>query len=187
MVVQAATAVVLARSGGGTDVVLGSPVAGRADEALEDLAGFFVNTLVLRTDLAGSPTFRELLGRVRETDLAARDHQDLPFDRLVEALNPDRSASRHPLFQVVLALANAVDATPALPGVVAETSQLASGPAKFDLEIAFLEHRDPDGQPEGLDIVLEYATDLYDAGTAENSGGGWRGYWRRWPLTRTWP
>ena len=117
-----------------------------------------------------SPTFRELLGRVRETDLAAWDHQDLPFDRLVEALNPERSTSRHPLFQVILALADAVDAAPALPGVVAETSQLNPGPAKFDLEIAFLEHRDPDGQPGGLDIVLEYATDLYDAGTAESIG-----------------
>jgi len=152
MVVQAATAAVLARSGGGTDVVLGSPVAGRTDEALEDLAGYFVNTLVLRTDVSGSRRFRELLERVRQTDLAAWDHQDLPFDRLVEALNPERSASRHPLFQVVLALADAVDAAPALPGVVAETSQLNPGPAKFDLEIAFLEHRDPDGQPGGLDI-----------------------------------
>src|SRR5262249_46221241 len=146
-----ATAAVLARSGGGTDVGLGSPGAGRADEALEDLAGFFVNTLVLRTDLAGSPTFRELLRRGPQTEPAAWDHQDLPFDRLVEALNPERSASRHPLFQIILALADAVDATPALPGVVAETSQLNPGPAKFDLEIAFLEHRDPDGLPGGLD------------------------------------
>ena len=171
MVVQAATAAVLARSGGGSDVVVGSPVAGRTDEALEDLAGYFVNTLVLRTDLSGSPSFRELLGRVRQTDLAAWDHQDLPFDRLVEALNPDRSTSRHPLFQVIAGLGRR-HATPPrrCPACDAETSQLNPGTAKFDLEVTFLEHRDRGGQPGGLDMVLEYATDLYDRGTAEGIG-----------------
>ncbi|MER5964375.1 amino acid adenylation domain-containing protein [Streptomyces sp. NPDC002057] len=167
MVAQAATVALLSRSGAGTDIPLGSLVAGRTDEALEDLVGFFVNTLVLRTDASGDPTFRELLDRVRETDLSAWAHQELPFDRLVETLNPERSAARHPLFQVMLTLAEAAEATPRLPGVRAETERLSAGIAKFDLTVNFYEHRDRIGHPNGLDIVLEYATDLYDPDTVE--------------------
>ncbi|WP_157854705.1 non-ribosomal peptide synthetase, partial [Streptomyces griseofuscus] len=165
MVAQAAVAALLTRSGAGTDIAIGAPVAGRADQALDDLVGFFVNTLVLRTDTGGDPTFRELLRRTRETDLAAWAHQDVPFDRLVEALNPERSTSRHPLAQVMLSVTDAVVPVPELPGVTAESEFTPLEVAKFDLTFTFREHRTPEGEPAGFDLSVEYATDLYDADT----------------------
>ncbi|MFE6668283.1 amino acid adenylation domain-containing protein [Streptomyces sp. NPDC057697] len=167
MVAQAAVATALSRSGAGHDIPIGAPIAGRSEQALDDLVGFFVNTLVLRTDLTGDPSFRELLTRVRETDLAAWAHQDLPFDRLVETLNPERSTARHPLFQVVLTLQEAVTPTLELPGVHAESGFTTLEISKFDLTFSFHEHRTADGRPGGLDIRVEYATDLYDAATVE--------------------
>ncbi|MFE7469041.1 amino acid adenylation domain-containing protein, partial [Streptomyces sp. NPDC057499] len=167
MVAQAAVATALSRSGAGHDIPLGAPIAGRSEQALDDLVGFFVNTLVLRTDLSGDPGFRELLDRVRDADLAAWAHQDLPFDRLVEDLNPERSTARHPLFQVVLTLQEALTPGLELPGITAESGFTTLEISKFDLTFSFHEHRTPDGRPGGLDIRIEYATDLYDAPTVE--------------------
>ncbi|WP_412076315.1 amino acid adenylation domain-containing protein [Streptomyces xanthophaeus] len=163
MVLHAALAGTLTRLGAGTDIPLGSPVAGRSEEALADLVGFFVNTLVLRTDTSGNPTFRELLGRVRAADLDAFAHQEASFDLVLEAVNPVRSLARHPLFQVCLALESGPAAAPELPGVRAGAAEpLATGAVKFDLEFLL---RAEEGT--GLTGAVLYRSDLYELATVE--------------------
>ncbi|MBT2414372.1 amino acid adenylation domain-containing protein [Streptomyces sp. ISL-12] len=165
MVLQAAVASLITRLGGGCDIPLGTPVAGRTDAALDDLIGFFVNTLVLRTDTSGDPTVAELLARVRETDLAAYANQDVPFERLVEVLNPVRSLARHPLFQVFLALQNNAAATLDFPGLDATVEPDATVSAKFDLAFNLRERFGEDGRPLGIGGAVEFAVDLFETGT----------------------
>jgi len=167
MVLQGALAALLTRCGAGTDIPIGTPVAGRVDEALYDLVGLIANTLVLRTDTSGDPEFRDLLARVRAFNLAAYDHQDLPFDRLVEEVNPARAPARHPLFQVMLALQNNTDAVLRLGGNRAPLEPSPTGTAKFDLFVDVVERRNPDGAPDGLAGHIEYSTDLFDPDTVE--------------------
>ncbi|MEU9497960.1 amino acid adenylation domain-containing protein [Streptomyces sp. NPDC048196] len=165
MVVQAALAALLTRHGAGTDIPIGTPTAGRTDDALDEVVGCFVNTLVLRTDTGGNPSFAELLDRVREAGLAAYAHQDVPFEHLVEVLNPSRSAARHPLFQVLLTLQHTSDISVDLPGLHCRAEGTQSQSAKFDLLFRLAERRTPDGLPGGLEGTVEYSTDLFDRGT----------------------
>ncbi|GHC63193.1 non-ribosomal peptide synthetase [Streptomyces cinnamoneus] len=171
MVVQAAVAALLGKLGAGEDVPIGSAVAGRTDEALDDLVGFFVNTLVLRTDLSGNPTFRELVERVKETDLAAYAHQDIPFERLVDELSPVRSLARHPLFQVMLSMQNTPAVDMRLGTVPATPMPVAVDTAKFDLSFQLGESFGPDGIPAGIEGGIEFATDLFDRATVEDIAG----------------
>ncbi|MFY1634817.1 non-ribosomal peptide synthase/polyketide synthase [Solwaraspora sp. WMMB335] len=168
MVLQAALAAVLTRLGAGEDVPIGSPIAGRSDDALDDLVGFFVNTLVLRADTSGNPGFGELLERVRDTSLEAYAHQDVPFEFLVEKLNPHRSTAHNPLFQVLLAFQNNPDTSFHLPGLRAEPEEIGTGVSRVDLTLNVTETFGADGAPQGIRGAIEYATDLYDASTVES-------------------
>ncbi|MBJ7005463.1 amino acid adenylation domain-containing protein [Streptomyces griseofuscus] len=168
MVVQAALATVLSRSGAGDDIPLASPTAGRGDSRYDDVVGYFVNPLVLRIDTSGDPTFRELLKRVRRTDLQGFTHQDMPIERLITALNPPRSLAWHPLFQVMLAFQNLPEATLQLPGVDCEVVEADPGGAKFDLSFNVMERKDAEGAPAGLTCFVEYSSDLFERAGAED-------------------
>ncbi len=174
MVVQAAIAALLTRLGAGHDIPIGTAVAGRTDDALDDLVGFFVNTLVLRTSTTGDPTFRELITRVRDTDLAAYAHQDIPFERVVEAINPARSLSHHPLFQVMLTFQHDLEGEFRLPGLRARpigAQHLGAGTAKFDLGFELCERYTTGGKADGMAASLEYASDVFDPSTAVAMAG----------------
>ncbi|KOV97462.1 peptide synthetase, partial [Streptomyces sp. NRRL B-1140] len=161
MVMHSALAVLLHHLGCGDDLPIGAPITDRTDEELRDLVGFFVNTWVLRADLSGNPTFHEVLERVRERSLAAYDNQDMPFERLVERLNPHRSTAYNPFFQVMLSWQPPVPPLE-LPGLGVEVERLETRTAKFDLFFDLLP--DNDG---GAQCRLEYATSLFDQDTAE--------------------
>ncbi|AUS79775.1 non-ribosomal peptide synthetase [Actinoalloteichus sp. AHMU CJ021] len=173
MVMQAALSALLSKLGAGHDIPIGSPVAGRTDEALDELVGFFVNTLVLRTDTSGDPTFTELVDQVRTRGLEAYAHQDLPFEYLVEALNPVRSPAHHPLFQVMLALQNTPASNVTLAGVDVSAHPVGTGGSRVDLSVHLSESHDASGNPGGIAVLVEYATDLFDRDTVRELVGQW--------------
>src|SRR3984957_18129184 len=173
MVIQAALAVLLAKISANSDVAVGFPIAGRRDPALDELVGFFVNTLVLRVDLAGDPSVAELLAQVRARSLAAYEHQDVPFEVLVERLNPTRSLAHHPLVQVVLAWQNfpGQDTNPAA-GLALGDLQVTPMPvdtqvARMDLTFTLAERWTDDGEPAGIGGAVEFRTDVFDAASIE--------------------
>ncbi|WP_084161293.1 non-ribosomal peptide synthetase [Nocardia sp. BMG51109] len=162
MVLHAALATLLARLCNTTDIPIGTPIAGRSDPALDELVGMFVNTLVLRTAVDPSAGFDRVLDRVRETDLDAFANSDVPFERLVEVVNPARDAGRHPLFQVMLSYENTPELRIDLPGVSARVLPMDVGVAKFDLQLTVHE---PTGEDGPLTAEFGYATDVFDEAT----------------------
>ncbi|WP_179161865.1 non-ribosomal peptide synthetase [Rhodococcus rhodochrous] len=168
MVAQAAFAVMLARLSATRDIAIGTPVAGRTDPLLDDLIGMFVNTLVFRTVVDPAESFDELLDRSRATVLEAFDHADLPFERLVEALDPARSLARHPLFQVGLSFQNLAPSRLDLPGLSVESLVPDTRISQFDLHLLVGERVDHDGRCGGLAGRLTYAADLFDEETARS-------------------
>ncbi|ANQ72823.1 non-ribosomal peptide synthetase [Rhodococcus sp. 008] len=171
MVVHAALAVLLSRLSGTSDIAIGTPVAGRGEQVLDDLIGMFVNTLVLRTEVDSSESFSGLLGRVREGDLGAFAHVDLPFERLVEVLNPARSQARNPLFQVMLSFQNMEQSVLRLGDLTVAGIDANTVAAKFDLQLTMVEQFDEAGAPAGMAAHFTYATDLFDESTVAGFAG----------------
>ncbi|QFU91620.1 non-ribosomal peptide synthetase [Amycolatopsis sp. YIM 10] len=169
MVLRAAFATVLSRAGAGDDVPIGTPNAGRTDEALDGVVGMFVNPLVLRTDLSGDPAFTELLSRVRDADLAAHANQDLPFEQIVDAVAASRSTAHHPLFQVMMPFRAADQTEWQVPGLAIDVAFVDLGVAQFDLQLSLGEK--PSG---GVSGHLEYSADLFEVDTAERIAAWFR-------------
>nr|WP_006241247.1 non-ribosomal peptide synthetase [Mycolicibacterium tusciae] len=173
MVMQAGLAILLSRLSASSDVAVGFPIAGRTDPALDELIGFFVNTLVLRVDLTGDPTVSELLDQVRRRSLAAFEHQDVPFEVLVERLNPARSMTHHPLVQVLFAWQNLPGHTGdpaaglALGDLQATQLPVDTETARMDLTFSLSEHFTDTAEPAGIWGAVEYRTDVFDAATIE--------------------
>ncbi|MCQ4122383.1 non-ribosomal peptide synthetase [Rhodococcus tibetensis] len=165
MTLHAAFAALLSRLTGTEDIVIGTPIAGRAEPALDDLVGMFVNTLVLRTRVTGAESFTELLDDTREVDLGAFIHADLPFEQLVEALAPVRSTAHSPLFQVSLEFDSSAPHDLEIPGLTVHPAETAPATAKVDLELVVTEKLDSTGEPMGIAAGFTYATDLFDPAT----------------------
>ncbi|MEO8191049.1 MAG: amino acid adenylation domain-containing protein [Acidobacteriota bacterium] len=159
MALLAAVQSLLSRYTGQTDIVVGTPIASRNRPELEGLMGFFINSLALRTDLSGSPSFRQILGRVREVAVGAYANQDVPFEKLVEDLHPDRDLARNAIFQAMIALKNTPSNEIEWPGLEVEHLDVGRRSSKFDLSVFFEE------TPDGLTGAIEYATDLFERDT----------------------
>lgn len=166
MAVHAALSVLLARLSGTADIAVGTPVAGRGEGALDGLVGMFVNTLVLRTQIDPAESFRTLLARVRHTDLQAFAHADVPFERVVELINPERVDGVNPLFQVMSTFQNMRPPTLELDGLEVEALDLDTGLSRYDLQLTLSDTFDADGRAGGLAGTITYSADLFDESTA---------------------
>ncbi|RSM81605.1 non-ribosomal peptide synthetase [Kibdelosporangium aridum] len=167
MIAQAVTAATMTRLGAGTDIPIGTPVTGRLDPALDDVIGFFANTVLLRTDTSGDPTFAELLARVRAADFDAFEHQEVPFDHLVEMVAPPRVAGRHPLFQIMLTVDEVHPVELSFDGVTDQFEAVALGASPFDLALRLAQN------DSGMTGELDYSPDLFDRATADMIAGTW--------------
>ncbi|MGO4650052.1 AMP-binding protein, partial [Nocardia sp. 2YAB30] len=169
MAIHGALAVLLARLSGSTDIPIGTPIAGRGAAALDDVIGMFVNTLVLRTDIDLDESFTDLLARIKQVDLDAFEHADIPFEQLVDQLAPQRSQSRHPLFQVLLAFQNLERVELELPGPAVSVVDLPTEVSRFDLQFVLSDDRDSGD----MTVSVTYATDLFDATTIDSLMHRW--------------
>ncbi|MEV5834480.1 amino acid adenylation domain-containing protein [Nocardia sp. NPDC052112] len=168
MVAHTALAVLLARLSGTDDIAIGTPIAGRGEAVLDDLIGMFVNTLVFRTQVDAGANFTKLLARQRDIDVQAFAHADVPFERLVEVLNPVRSTARHPLFQVGLSFQNLAPARLELPGLTVTEFATDRQLSQFDLHVIMADSYDEGGVPAGIGGFFTYAAELFDESTVRS-------------------